>query len=83
MSDLKKQFLEECNVDLTDFEYVGKFPAMNKAGVWGNIPRGEGYKRYSEWQAKQIAELKEALIKIADFCDNKGVISDIAKQALK
>ena len=32
---------------------------------------------------KQIAELKEALIKIADFCDNKGVISDIAKQALK
>lgn len=52
--DLKKKFLEECGVDLTDYEYAGKFPSRNKHGVWGNIPRGEGWKRYAEWlESKQ------------------------------
>jgi hypothetical protein len=52
----KKQFLEECGVDLTDYEYAGKFPSKGKDGTWGNIPRGEGWKRYAEWLEQQLAE---------------------------
>lgn len=52
--DLKKEFFKECGVDLTDYEYAGKFPSQNKHGVWGNIPRGEGWKRYSEWLENKL-----------------------------
>jgi hypothetical protein len=53
--DLKKQFLEECGVDLTDYEYSGTFPSKSKkTGQWGNIPRGEGWKRYSEWLESKL-----------------------------
>lgn len=51
---LQKQFLKECGVDLNDFEYAGKFPSINKHGTWGNIPRGEGWKRYSEWLENKL-----------------------------
>ncbi len=53
--DLKKEFLSDCGVDLTDFEYAGKFPRYNtKKGRWGNIPRGLGYKMYAEWLEKRV-----------------------------
>lgn len=60
---MKKQFLKECGIDLTDYEYVGKFPILKKNGKWGNISRGEGWKRYSDWLEKQNHELKEGVEK--------------------
>lgn len=53
--ELKQEFQQHSGIDMTDFEYVGKFPRF-KNGKWGMISRCQAHVMYAQFLEDKLVK---------------------------